>query len=181
MHCNATPCLASTLASVLHRQAASLEHRRAEEVSPMNLQPTLSTRVKRGWRAGPVRLFRWLTKALSRGFFAVVHWCAGLRLGLLLQGLPALVVGTVAVVVLVQAALTPAQRLETRYLEHAQASAKAKNHEESLVCYERLADMQSDRPEILYEMAQACEAAGQTERCLLLMGRLAPADRPGGY
>src|SRR5262245_18950893 len=141
----------------------------------------LRTRVKKAWQGGPVALFLWLRKVLARGFFAVVNWCAGLRLRLLLQGLPALVVGSVALVVLAQVAFVPAHQHEARYLERAQASSKAQNHAEALVCYERLADLGNDRPDVLFEMAVACEATGQPERCLLLMGRLAPVDRAGGY
>ncbi len=74
---------------------------------------------------------------------------------------------------------TPAQELEIRYTEHAKAASKAKNYPEALACYERLAQMQGDPPEIIYEMARVAADAGNYDRCLALMQQLASPDKLG--
>jgi Flp pilus assembly protein TadD len=97
----------------------------------------------------------------------------------LLRGLPALVLGGAALAVVFLAVLAPAQELDARYLEQAKNAFKAKDYAGAMTCYERLASRGEDRPEILYGLAQAAEALGQTDRAAALIDKLAPADGEG--
>jgi tetratricopeptide (TPR) repeat protein len=135
--------------------------------------------LRSAWEAGFLRLWRPVTSSIVFLFWVAVRWCAGLNLRLFLQGLPALVIGIPSATVLAIAAFTPAQDIERRYWDRAQAATKAKNHAEAMACYERLAYLQTDRPDVLYELALSAEAAEQPERCKALMHRVAPPERLG--
>jgi tetratricopeptide (TPR) repeat protein len=131
------------------------------------------------WSRGPSRFFRQSVRFFAFVFFGLIRSCASLNYRWLLQGLPALVAGVIALLVLGLTFFTPAQDIENRYLERAQTALKAKDYSEAVLCYERLADIQSDRPDIVYELAIATKAAGHPERCARLMHQLAPPDRQG--
>lgn len=131
------------------------------------------------WKVGPLQFFQQLGRVLAGAFWGILAWGANLNLRLLLQGLPALVVGAGALVVLTFAVLTPTQEVEAHYWEHAKEAAKVKDYPEALACYERLADLQNDRADIIYELALAAEADGQLDRCRRLMGQLAAVDHQG--
>jgi tetratricopeptide (TPR) repeat protein len=106
-------------------------------------------------------------------------WWQGRRFHLLLLGLPALGVGTAAVVITVLSLSTPEGELEARYLEQAKNAFKAKDYARALACYERLAPRGGERPAILYGLALAADALGQSGRTSLIMAELAPLDGQG--
>jgi tetratricopeptide (TPR) repeat protein len=135
--------------------------------------------IRSTWEGGLRRLARPVTSWFSYLFWSVIRWAAGLNLRLLLQGLPALVIGLASAFVLAFAAFTPSQDIERQYWERAQAATRAKNFTEAIACYERLAYLQSDRSDVLFEMALNAEAAEQPERCKALMNRLASPDQQG--
>ena len=135
---------------------------------------------RKAWSARPLRSFVSRVVFFAVGlFWIVIRWFGRFNLRLFLQGLPALAVGIAAVTVSIIAFFTPAQELEARYVDQAKNAARAKNHAEAVACYERLAQLQSDRPDVVYEMALAADAAGQSDRCILLMQQLAPPDKLG--
>jgi tetratricopeptide (TPR) repeat protein len=137
-------------------------------------------RMLRGlWTSGPLRLLSGAVAVLIRSFWVVIRGIAALDFRLFLQGLPALTAAGAALAIAIIAMSTPAQELETRYTERAKAAMRAKNYPEALACYERLAQMKSDQPEVLFDTAFAANAAGNPERCLLLMQQLAGPDKLG--
>ena len=106
-------------------------------------------------------------------------WWRGRRWGRLVQALPALLAGTAAVVALSAAVLTPAQELEARYLERAKAALKEKDYAGAMTCYDRLAYLGTNRPDVLYGLALCAEGLGQTGRAETIMNALTPPDEPG--
>src|SRR5262249_45697734 len=106
-------------------------------------------------------------------------WWQGRRFNRLLLGLPALAVGTAAGVITVLSLSIPQADLDTRYLEQGKNAFKAKDYAAALACYERLAPRGGERPAILFGLAQAAEALGQSDRASLIMEELAPLDRLG--
>jgi tetratricopeptide (TPR) repeat protein len=131
------------------------------------------------WNAGPLRVLSAFVMLFVRMFWGVIRWCGTLNLRLFFQGLPALVVGAAATIVSIMALLAPQQELVARYGAQAKSAAKAKRFDEALACHERLAQLQRDRADAVYEMAVAAEGAGQLGRCALLMQQLAPPDAQG--
>ncbi len=131
------------------------------------------------WSAGVLRLLMRFVLAMVSLVWGVIHWCASRDYRLLLQGLPALAVGGAAATFSVMALFTPAQDVEARYWDMARTATKAKNPAGALACYERLAQLQQDRPDVVFELALAADAAGQHDRCLNLMQQLAPLDKIG--
>lgn len=107
------------------------------------------------------------------------QWWQERNFGLLLKGLPALSAGSAALVVAAMLALTPREAIETLYFEEAKTAYKAQDCLLAMTCYDRLAHLGKDRPEILYGMALTAEALGQEERAVLLMKELAPVERQG--
>jgi tetratricopeptide (TPR) repeat protein len=106
-------------------------------------------------------------------------WWRGRPVRPALLGLPALVCGLVLGGLAIAAALTPTQEVEARYLVHAEKALHAKDASTALVCYDRLAYRSAERPDLLFGMAQAADAAGQTARARALIAELAPLNRPG--
>jgi tetratricopeptide (TPR) repeat protein len=109
----------------------------------------------------------------------VMVWWQSRTFGLLLQGLPALLVGTTALAAAAMVNLTPAQEVQTRYLQKARSAFRAKDYPLAMTCYDRLAHLAKDRPEILYGLALTAEAQGLEEWASILMNDLAPPDRQG--
>ncbi len=143
-----------------------------------SLTRSLSAAVRSLWSGGPVRALQQLVRFSTFLFWSVVGYCAGLNYRLLLQGLPALAAGVATLMVLAFSVFTPAQEIQGRYTEQAQNMVRTKEYSEALVCYERLAILQDDRPETLYDMARAAMAAGKQGRCDQIMNQLAPLDDP---
>ncbi len=106
-------------------------------------------------------------------------WGRGRRWLWFLQALPALLAGSAVVVAAAAALLTPAQELEARYLEQAKAALKAKDYAGAMTCYDRLAYLGTDRPDVLYGLAASAEGLGQIGRADVIMNGLAPPDKPG--
>src|SRR5712692_3477766 len=106
-------------------------------------------------------------------------WWHGRNFCLLLKGLPALLVGAAASVLAATLALIPDQEMEARYLQEAKTAFQANDYPLAMTCYERLAHLGKDRPDILYGMALTADAQGLEEQAVLLMKELAPVDRQG--
>src|SRR4051812_1449721 len=118
----------------------------------------ISSSMRSTWRGGGVfGFFRPIWRFLAFSFWATVRWAAGLQLRLLLQGLPALLFGGVAIAILCFAAFTPSAEIETRYHERADVAVAGKDYKTALVCYERLAGLRSDRPDVIFDMANALQ------------------------
>jgi tetratricopeptide (TPR) repeat protein len=128
------------------------------------------------WSVGPVRAIQQFGRFLGFVFWSLVNWCASLNYRLLLQGLPAFAASVAALLVLAFALFTSADEIGSRYRERAQTMMRTKDYPEALVCYERLAHLQGDPPEILFEMARAAQLAGKPERCDQIMNQLAPLN-----
>jgi tetratricopeptide (TPR) repeat protein len=109
----------------------------------------------------------------------VRRWWLGRQWRLLLPGLPALVAGAAAVGLIGFAWAEGNRDVTARYLAEAKARARAGDHPAALTCYERLAGAGDGRPEVLYGLARASEAAGYLERAVVLMRGLAPEDERG--
>jgi tetratricopeptide (TPR) repeat protein len=97
----------------------------------------------------------------------------------LLLGSPALLAGAAVLVVawLVQA--TPEQEVRARYLAEGKAAHDRTHFRRALTCYERVAAVAHDQPEVLYRLALSAEQVGELDRTLGLMSELAPGDRKG--
>jgi tetratricopeptide (TPR) repeat protein len=133
----------------------------------------------RGWDRTLTRGVQAVSRSATRSAVRVWGWARARHWIYFLQGLPA-IGGCVAVVVLVVLSLAlPAQEVEARYQEQANAATKAKDFPKALVCHERLTSLGRDRPDNLYELALAVTAHGQSERGFEIMEQLAPLDRIG--
>jgi tetratricopeptide (TPR) repeat protein len=97
----------------------------------------------------------------------------------LLLGSPAMLAGVAILVVawLVQA--TPEHEVQAHYLAEGKAAHERAHYRRALTCYERVAPLAHDRPEVLYRLALAAEQVGDIDRAVGLMGELAPPDRKG--
>jgi tetratricopeptide (TPR) repeat protein len=149
----------------------------------LKFSPRLARRL-RSWR-------RWLSlrpvascgaffaRPIAAGARRVRVWLQTRSARLLLQGLPALLVGVGVVTLLVLSQVTPADELQVRYLEQARAAFQARDFALAQVCYERVCQTAEDRPDVLFGLAQTAQAQKQPERAALLMSRLAPPDRQG--
>jgi tetratricopeptide (TPR) repeat protein len=109
----------------------------------------------------------------------VLVWWRERQLRPALLGLPALACGLALAGLAVSAALTPTQEIEARYLVRAEKALKAKDSTTALICYDRLAYRSAERPDLLFGLAQAADAAGQTDRARALIDELAPLEQPG--
>jgi tetratricopeptide (TPR) repeat protein len=115
----------------------------------------------------------------TRSWSLATTWWQGRNFRLLFQGLPALVLAAAALVVATIVSLTPGQEVETRYLQKAKSAFRAKDYPAAMTCYDRLAHLSKDRPDILYGLARTAEAQGLEEWAGILMNDLAPLDRQG--
>src|SRR5262245_56351823 len=101
---------------------------------------------------------------LSRAMFAIRWWWMGRQWRLLLPGLPALIVGGIAVGVVGYAVAEGRRGVTGRYLQTAKTRFKAGDYTGAMTCYDRLAHLGTERPEVLFGMAQTAEALGYEER-----------------
>jgi tetratricopeptide (TPR) repeat protein len=76
--------------------------------------------------------------------------------------------------------LTPEPELQAHYFEEGKNAFKAKDYAAAMTCFDRLAHLGSERPEILYQLALTADALGQRERATGIIQELAPASG-GGY
>jgi tetratricopeptide (TPR) repeat protein len=106
-------------------------------------------------------------------------WWRGRNWRLLLGGLPALLLGGGALVLAALASLSSREELTARYLDRAQSAFKARDYAAALTCYERLAPLGKERPEILFGLARASLAQGQFGRADVILQSLAPPKRTG--
>jgi tetratricopeptide (TPR) repeat protein len=155
-------------------------------------------RKTRVWLVKQAQRWQWQTRQVTNGIrsslwlaysaVATKVWAAlfGRNFRLLMQGLPAIIVGVTVLIMLSFAALTPAQEIEDAYWEKARTSVAAGKFAEAQVCFERLAQLKTDNAQdVLFEWASAAGAAGragvegQKERCRVLMNQLAPAEYAG--
>ena len=120
-----------------------------------------------------------ILRLLSRLWRQAGAWRRGRRWRYFLQGLPALLAGAALLIPTLAALATPAQELEARYLEQAKNALKAKDYALSMTCYDRLAYLGIDRPEVLYGLALSAEGLRQTDRAKVVMNALAPPKQPG--
>jgi tetratricopeptide (TPR) repeat protein len=109
----------------------------------------------------------------------VQQWRRRLSFRLFFQGLPALL-GIAALLTLSVLGLSvPTAEVEARYAEKGRAAFQAKDYPLALTCFERACAQGGEQPEILFALALAAEALGQTERAALVMSQLAPPDSQG--
>src|SRR5262249_44176216 len=97
----------------------------------------------------------------------------------LVLGSPALLASLAVLVVAWLALAAPEHGVQARYLAEGKAAHDRKDYRRALTCYERVAPLGQDRPEVLYQLALAAEQVGDGGRALGLMSELAPADRKG--
>jgi tetratricopeptide (TPR) repeat protein len=97
----------------------------------------------------------------------------------LLQGLPAILVGGGVVALSLAAYLRPTDELVGRYLNQAKSAFQAKDYPSAFTCYDRLAHLAGDNPEVLFGLAQSAEALKHPQRAVTLMSELAPLDKQG--
>jgi tetratricopeptide (TPR) repeat protein len=97
----------------------------------------------------------------------------------LILGSPALLAGVAVLVVALLLQATPEHEVQARYLEEGKAAHERGHYHRALTCYERVAPLGHDRPEVLYRLALAAEQVGDTDRAVGLMSELAPPDRKG--
>src|ERR1043165_1461090 len=147
---------------------------------------SVSGTIRSVWQAGILRTSYRMFVKMERSFWSAIRWSKALDWRLLLQGAPALLVAIGVVVVSVAAST---QQLDTPYLSAARSAMNdatittdpakaAQKYQEALACYERLTQLEHDRSDILYEMAEAALGSGDGERCLKLMERLASTNNP---
>ena len=86
---------------------------------------------------------------------------------------------SVGLLVLTCVSWSPAWDIEQRYAEQGAAAFQNKDFALALTCYERASNQGGHRPDVLYHLALASEAAGLPDRAVLLMNRLAPAGSQG--
>ncbi|MFO0944510.1 MAG: tetratricopeptide repeat protein [Planctomycetota bacterium] len=122
----------------------------------------------------------------SKMFRGIGWWYRSTSAKYLVQALPAIIVGIGALAVTAVAYLRPQDKLIARYEKSGISSMQAKNFKVARVCYERLLELQGDRPELVYRLALAEEgldekvdADKRTNRAYQLMSDLAPDDKPG--
>jgi tetratricopeptide (TPR) repeat protein len=106
-------------------------------------------------------------------------WWRGRRWRWLLHSLPALAAGSAVFAAATASLLTPVQELEARYLEQAKTALKSKDYAGAMACYDRLAGLGTDRPDVLYGLALSADGLGQIGRAETIMKALTPADQPG--
>jgi Tfp pilus assembly protein PilF len=92
---------------------------------------------------------------------------------------PAVVAALSLVVVAALSLNSSSQEIQARYLNEAKNAYHAKNYARAQTCYERIAPVAADRPEIVYRLALTTEAAGDLGRAATLMRELAPEGSPG--
>jgi tetratricopeptide (TPR) repeat protein len=132
------------------------------------------------WHAGVLRWFMGFSLFVISLFWAAIRWFTALNWRLLLQGAPALIIGAAIITFSIMALFTRTQELELRYAGMAKAAVRAGDFKTAVICYERLSQLKEDRrPDILFEMALACQMSKQNDRCILIMRQLAPPDKPG--
>ncbi len=120
-----------------------------------------------------------IVKLFGRAWRQWRVWQRTRRYLYLFQALPALLAAGFAVALSLPGFTAPAQELETRYLDRAKELYKAKDYAGSMTCYDRLASLGDDRPNILYGLALSAGAAGQTGRAGVIMNALAQPDEAG--
>jgi tetratricopeptide (TPR) repeat protein len=118
-------------------------------------------------------------KRIPRLWWHIQVWLRTRSLRLLLPALPAVLAGGAVLTLAGLCLLTPAHEVEASYLEQGKDAFKARDYAAALTCFDRLAHLGQERPEILYRLALTVEALGQGERAAMLMAELAPANRPG--
>jgi tetratricopeptide (TPR) repeat protein len=122
--------------------------------------------------AGAVRLMRLARRQ------AVAAWkYRAVRCGL--GGLPALLVGAGAVVLIASAGVASRADLVARYEQQAIRAFQDGDYPSARAHFQRLAQLQDYRPETQYRTAVTAQALGQLERAAAIMVRLAPLDRQG--
>ena len=114
-----------------------------------------------------------LLKQLSRAWRRVRTWQRTRQYLYFFQALPALLAAAGVLVLSLPGWTTSPQELEARYLDRAKALYKAKDFASSMTCYDRLASLGDDRPDVLYGLALSAGAAGQTGRADVIMNALA--------
>jgi tetratricopeptide (TPR) repeat protein len=106
-------------------------------------------------------------------------WWRSRNFRYLLQGLPALLASLGVAALALHIVLASPEQLVGRYRHEAQRALKAGDHPTAEKCYERLAILKGDDPEVRYGLAMVAEAQGRPERARALIEPLAPLDRPG--
>lgn len=120
-----------------------------------------------------------LRQLSARFWHQLWHWWHGRSFRLILQGLPALVLGFSMAGVSLLANLAPQQELDANYLLQARHAFKVHDYPTALICYDRLAPRAESRPDILFGLAQTAQALGRIDQTLALMQQLAPFDQKG--
>jgi tetratricopeptide (TPR) repeat protein len=106
-------------------------------------------------------------------------WWAGRNWRAFLFGGPALVAGLGTLLLAVTCLTTSPREIQARYAAEGKSALQGKDYRRALTCYERLAPTAPDQPEVLYRLAEAADALGDSGRAVGLMHGLAPGDRRG--
>lgn len=96
-----------------------------------------------------------------------------------LAGLPAALVGGLALAVGWAAAMTTPGQIHMTYTDQAQRAARAGQHQVAKLCFERLALAPDSTAEAQFNLAWSLEALGNQRRAVSILDGLAPPDRPG--
>src|SRR5262249_25531987 len=136
-------------------------------------------RLGKGWSRTLARGGNAAGRLALRPLMLIWSWGRARNWVYLGQGLPAFAACAAVLAVPVMWLALPAQEVEARYQDRAQAALASKDFPTALVCYERLAALGKDRPENVYALGLALEAQGQPERAFEIMDQLAPIERVG--
>jgi tetratricopeptide (TPR) repeat protein len=97
----------------------------------------------------------------------------------LLLGIPAVLAGLLVIFVALRLQSTSRSQLLESYRVDGERELKAKHFEASRICYERLALLGDDNPEVLYNTVLLRDALGEPGRAMAMLQKLAPEDRKG--
>jgi tetratricopeptide (TPR) repeat protein len=142
----------------------------------------LRRRLRRSWQSAPsffLKPFAALAKLPRRTLRFFSGWWRSRSFRNLLQGLPALTLGSAAVVLAIFLKLTPESQAVDSYLREAHRLFQAKDYDAAQICYERLALLNPDKPEYRFWMATTCALMGQHDRAAAILDKLAPSDKQG--
>jgi hypothetical protein len=132
--------------------------------------------VRRGLTFLMVPLFA-ASAALRHAGQALVHWWSERNGRLLVRGGPFLFVAVGCTYLAVAHQIRPADTLRRDYELAGRAALDRKDYALASICFERLSELDGERPSTVFQLAVAAEGQGDLPRMRLLLERLSPADK----
>lgn len=134
-----------------------------------------------------IRYYLFLPFALAAAGFARVFsglgwWYQSTSARFFLQALPAIIVGLGATAVTAVAYFKPIDKVISRYERAGATSMAEKNYTVARICYERLVNLEGEKPELLYRLAlaEAGVSGDESPRAYALMDEIAPDNNKQG-